>query len=244
MRMFKLWAVLAVLGMAVAPALGQVTLQWSDFEVGTNYGQGPVGENMVAPAGYGPPTTYSLDGTILTTGNTSQNYNVPSNAVNDVFGNPGEGWMIPDDGGGAFDSTDWDDFIVNTLGGPAPDPNSYLKFIADVRIDAEVPSLWTDLKWFPLHNAPNSSFVEFDPAGNANHDFGVWEQDVVFLETEFDGTGQADFILILVSKFEALAPQVGDVNFYLDNVRVEYLPEPTALALFGLGGIALLRRRR
>jgi hypothetical protein len=31
---------------------------------------------------------------------------------------------------------------------------------------------------------------------------------------------------------------------YIDNVRLNYIPEPATLALFGLGGLALLRRRK
>jgi hypothetical protein len=153
--------------------------------------------------------------------------------------------MIPDDGGGAFDATDWDDFIVNTLGGPAPAPNSPLKFIADVRIDITgTPDAYADLRWFPLHNAPASTFQEFDPLADAADSFGTWATDFTFLETAFDGAGQLSFILILVSKFNILTPSAGDATFYLDNLRVEYVPEPATLALFGLAALFMIRRRR
>ena len=225
--------VLAVLAMAT-PGLGLVTVQWSDFEVGTNYGAGLVGENMVAP------TTYGLNTAIKTTGNSSQEYLVPA-AVVDVDAD-GEGWMIADDGGGAFDSTDWDDFIVNTLGGPAPAPNSPLSFIADVRIDADSLGDYDTLKWGPIHNAPNSTFDEWDAI--AGDPLGTWAQDFEFLTTEFDAAGQLDFILILSSAFAVNNPFAGNATFYLDNVRLVYEPEPTSVLLLGLGSLFVLRRRR
>lgn len=211
---------------------------WSDFETGTNYGLGDVGENMKAPSGYGPPSFYGLSSSIFTTTAKSQLYTVPGSA----FGvDPdGEGWMIPADGGGTFDATDWDDFIMNTLGGPAPIPSATLHFVADVRIDADNAGDYDTLKWFPIHNAPGSTFAEFDPINNAEHDFGVWETDFEFLTTAFDGTGNLSFILILASAFDINNGSAGNVRFYLDNVRLRYAspadpvpPTPTPLAGVG-----------
>ncbi len=243
MRTQVLVSLIAVVGLSAAPALA-VVVQWSDFEVGTNYGLGLVGENMVAPAGYGPPTSYGLDATIKTTGNTSQRYHIPGQATFDADPD-GEGWMIPGDGGGAFDPTDWDDFIVNVLGGPAPAPNSPISFIGDIRIDVATPADYDVLEWFPLHNAPSSTFQEFDPLDDANDSFNTWKTDFVFLTSQFDGTGNLSFILILDSKFAINNPfGPSDATFYIDNFRIEYVPEPASALLLGLGAAALLRRRR
>ena len=240
MRICKVLAVLAAVGLGV-PALA-VQVQWSDFEIGTNYGQGLVGENLVAPAGYGPPTSYDLVTDPKTTGTLAQEYYVPGDAFNT---DPRVGgWMMPDDGGGAFDPTDWRDFIINTLGGPAPLPNSPCTFIADVRIDVDFPDDYNTIQFGPLHNAPDSSFDVFEPKVNPDHDFGVWEMDFVFLTTEFDGAGDLVFILLLEDFCEINNPFAGNAQFYMDNLRIEYTPEPAALVLFGLGGLALLRRRR
>lgn len=235
--MQKLLIMAAMVGLLASPGLA-VVVQWSDFEVGTNYGLGLVGENLVGPAGYGPPSSYSLDATIKTTGNTSQKWSVPGDASDP----DGEGWMIPGDGGGAFNATNWRDFIMNTLNGPAPAANSPLKFIADVRIDGN-PGDLDAAKTFILSNAPSPIISEFDPVNNGAHNFGVWETDFVLLETAFDGAGELSFICILVDSFAFSSPFGDGVSFYMDNLRLEYVPEP-ASALLLLGGVPLLRRRR
>ncbi len=240
MKPHKALVGLAVLGLAV-PGLA-VQVQWSDFEVGTNYGLGPVGENLVAPAGYGPPSSYGLNTTIKTMNSSSQQYTVPPEAYH--MNPDGEGWMIPDDGGGTFEATDWRQYVQD-LGGPAPDPDSPCKFIADVRIDVDTPAEYDIMKSFFLSNAPSPTINEFDPLDNPAHNFGEWYQDFTFLETAFDGNGDLAFILILVDKFVINNPfTTSTANYYMDNLRIEYVPEPVSLVLFGLGGLALLRRRR
>lgn len=237
--MKKVMAVLAIVGLATAPTLA-VVVTWSDFEVGTNHGLGEVGENLVAPAGYGPPSSYALDATIKTTNNTSQLYRVPGDAYNT---NPsGQGWMIPSVPGSVA-ATDWTAY-VQSLGGPAPDPNSPLKFIADVRIDVDSESDYNLIKTYILSNAPSPVIQEFDPLNNPNHNFGEWLTDFVLLETAFDNGGQLSFICILDNQFEINNPFAGEARFYMDNLRLEYIPEPASLGLLALGGLALLRRRR
>jgi len=39
-------------------------------------------------------------------------------------------------------------------------------------------------------------------------------------------------------------PQPGEATVYYDNFRLEVIPEPTGLALIGVGALGLLRRRR
>ena len=236
--MRKVVGALAMIGLLASPAMA-VVVQWSDFEVGTNYGLGLVGENVEAPAGYGPPTSYDLVASPKTTGNLAQAYVVPPTVVDT---NPvGEGWMIPSDGGGAFDATDWKAF-VQTLGGPVPDPDSPCKFIADIRIDVDVPADYDALKWFPLHNAPGATFQEIDVLGGDAA--GVWHMDVEFLTTAFDGAGDLSFILILDSMFNVNNPFTNSTaTFYIDNLRIEYVPEP-ASAMLLLLGVPFLRRRR
>jgi hypothetical protein len=50
----------------------------------------------------------------------------------------------------------------------------------------------------------------------------------------------------LVTSFDSVVIKTGAANptSYIDNVKVEVIPEPGSVALLGLGGLALLRRRR
>jgi len=57
-------------------------------------------------------------------------------------------------------------------------------------------------------------------------------------ETNPDGT----ITVGMTDPFTSLSP--ADTFFIYDNISVTPVPEPTSLALLGLGGLALLRRRR
>ncbi len=63
--------------------------------------------------------------------------------------------------------------------------------------------------------------------------------DGVLAETEARANSYGFDTVVLGSDLTANGQQV-----WVDNVRVEVVPEPATLALLGLGGLALLRRRR
>lgn len=69
----------------------------------------------------------------------------------------------------------------------------------------------------------------------------TWEIPVD-LSTKIAGSNDniAWFELLIISNTEDAAGSVG--KFYIDNIQA--IPEPATMALLGLGGLALLRRRR
>jgi hypothetical protein len=69
---------------------------------------------------------------------------------------------------------------------------------------------------------------------------GLWHH-VTFNFTSGNGTGGSD------TNFKFIARGVGNpgaTNVYFDNFAVSEVPEPTSMALLGLGALALLRRKR
>ncbi len=239
------WGVFAL---AAAPSFG-VVVQWSSLEAFVNHGLGPVGENLRS-AGYGIPSFYAQESTIVNEGASSQRYAVPGYPTDP----DGDGWLFPlhaSNGNNPFGATDFAQFVQD-LGGPAPTSGPF-RITADLRIETSgsaTPDDYSQARFRPafavtewLGGSGNSSFAEFDPKGNVNHSFGVWMDDFEILSgTQFPNK----MIFILQHTFAVDNPTLGStdmLNFYLDDLKIEYVPEPATLALLALA-LPFARRRR
>jgi hypothetical protein len=107
---------------------------------------------------------------------------------------------------------------------------------------------WVNFKDIAINSDGPSGWLQLIPTDPANPDYpGSWDpswgdhtRTLTWDLSGYDATGATWMQLIFSSNFDTGTTAVG--KYYIDNVQL--IPEPMTIALLGLGGLALLRRKR
>ena len=140
--------------------------------------------------------------------------------------------------------------VQTTVATYANDPNAHVAFDLSVNASSFAVGGWADWDWYQLHFAGNSdgSAGWTQDAGDGNpvdtnyHPAtpdGSWHFDLTFAQVGWQ-PGDSWFQLFFGSNSDGAKP----VQFYVDNIHVYSVPEPSTFALAGLGAAALLIFRR
>lgn len=140
------------------------------------------------------------------------------------------------DTGSAVTSTAWQYLQANTVAG-----NTYTISVMAYQYG------WTSFKW---HDAVRVGFM--DRHGVKHYqEYGETAYEAECLNKwgtlSYDWTPTADQAgagKIFFEVFNGPNDGVTDIYSVFDKVSVEYIPEPATMTLLGLGGLALLKRRR
>jgi hypothetical protein len=97
-------------------------------------------------------------------------------------------------------------------------------------------------------DATENFFVINDIAGGApeNASAGVWYDDWTIVSWTDLFPAEMLFHPNMIWTHDASNPyaQGVQIDMYIDDIKIQYTPEPAAMSLFAIGGLALLRRRR
>ncbi|RYG47908.1 PEP-CTERM sorting domain-containing protein [bacterium] len=208
-------SILLALGVTSLPVLANANIVNGDFEAGDD-------GNFFSDYSYVTPGANALDGegryTVDT--NASNNHPLFANFSDHTFGN-GSGKYFMANGAANVNEVVWTGYSDTAL--VVGETYTFSAWIANLYPDTPA-ELAFDVDGVDLNIAP------YVPTG-----LGVW--------TKVSGT------FVAVNEFPAYTifnnQDAGAGNdFGLDDISVNAVPEPASMAALGLGGLALLRRRR
>lgn len=252
---------LVVLGWMAAPGLA-VVVQLENFENPYNsQANGPVADPWVS-IGYGPPATWN------STDDNRVDHVPPGGDLAQVYAVPGSAFDVNPGGSGNLyhpaysngdiapgGSTDFLQMVLDA-GGPAPSAGAF-RVTADIKITADNPGDYERLSIDTVfaggfeseylgggdaasNNAVGNVASLPGLGGDGSLTNGQWFDDYPLVTCD---TFITRMLFFPGFNFTITNPFAGNAWFIMDDLAVEYVPEPTTLALFGLAGLMLRRRR-